>query len=111
MRATVLVLAGAAAVLAAALPAAAAIPVYRATVGPGFTITMPKKPTKPGKIRLIVSDRSAIHNFDLRGPGVRVSTSVPGTGTKTFLVTLKKGLYRFVCDPHSSAMKGAFRVT
>jgi len=25
-------------------------------------------------------------------------------------VTLEKGVYRFVCDPHSSVMKGSFRV-
>jgi len=25
-------------------------------------------------------------------------------------VTLKKGAYRFVCDPHASVMKGSFKV-
>jgi plastocyanin len=31
--------------------------------------------------------------------------------TKTWTVTLKKGTYRYVCDPHSSQMKGSFKVT
>lgn len=109
MRFPVLAFAGAAA-LVVALPATAAVPVYKATVGPGFTITMAKKPTKAGKIRLVVSDRSAIHNFELSGPGVKIATSVPGTGTKTFVVTLKKGTYSFVCVPHKSSMKGGFRI-
>ena len=39
-----------------------------------------------------------------------VKTSVGGTGTKTFTVTLKKGTYKFVCDPHKSVMKGSFTI-
>jgi plastocyanin len=42
---------------------------------------------------------------------VNVKTSVGATGNKTFTVTLKKGTYKFVCDPHASAMKGSFKVT
>ena len=96
--------------LAAALPAAAATPIFKATVGPGFTITMAKKPTKAGKIKLVVADKSSIHNFHLVGPGVNVMTSVSGTGTKTFVITLKKGTYKFVCDPHKSSMHGSFTI-
>lgn len=99
------------AALAIALPAAAATPTFRGTVGPGFTILMVKKPKTPGKIKLVVADRSDDHNFHLRGPGVNVKTSVSAVGTKTFTITLKKGLYRFVCDPHASSMKGSFRIT
>jgi plastocyanin len=98
------------AALVAALPATAAIPVFKGTVGPGFTITMAKKPTKAGKIQLVVSDKSSIHNFHLTGPGVNVKTSVSGTGTKTFTVTLKKGTYKFMCDPHASSMHGSFTI-
>ena len=113
MRRPHLVLAGLAALtgLVAAGPAAAATPTYKGTVGPGFTISMAKKPTKPGKIKLVVSDKSSIHNFHLAGPGVNVKTSVSGTGTKTFTVTLKKGTYTFVCDPHKSIMKGSFKIS
>src|SRR5262245_9551975 len=97
--------------LAVALPAGAATPSYKGTVGPGFTISMSKKPTKAGKVKLVVSDKSSIHNFHLSGPGVNVKTSVGATGTKTFTVTLKKGTYKFVCDPHASVMKGSFKVS
>ena len=96
--------------LAAALPAAAAIPIFKGTVGPGFTITMAKKPAKAGKIKLVISDQSSTHNFHLVGPGVNVMTSVSGTGTKTFVITLRKGKYTFVCDPHKSFMKGSFTI-
>ena len=40
-----------------------------------------------------------------------MKTDVSQTGTKTFTVTLKKGTYRFVCDPHASQMKGSFKVS
>ena len=99
------------AVLVLALPASAATPTYNGTVGPGFTIKMTKKPTKAGKIKLVVADKASIHNFHLTGPGVNVKTSVSGTGTKTFTVTLKKGTYKFICDPHASVMKGSFKVS
>ena len=92
-----------------ALPALAATPVYKGTVGPGFTIKMLTKPTKAGKIKLVISDKSNVHNFHLTGPGVNVKTTVPMIGTKTFTITLKKGTYKFICDPHPF-MKGSFTV-
>ena len=72
------------AMLALAVPALGATPTYKGTVGPGFTIKLAKKPTKAGKIKLVVSDKSDQHNFHLSGPGVNVKTSVGQTGTKTF---------------------------
>ena len=111
MRARLVLTGFAVAGLAAALPAAAATPIFKGTVGPGFTITMAKKPTKAGRIKLVVSDKASIHNFHLVGPGVNVKTSVSGTGTKTFIVTLKKGTYNFFCDPHKSLMHGSFKVS
>jgi plastocyanin len=85
-------------------------------VGPGFTITLTqagKKVTtlKAGKYTIKVSDKSSIHNFHLAGPGVNKSTSVGGTGSSTWTVTLKKGTYKYVCDPHASVMKGSFTVS
>ena len=94
----------------AALPAFAATPVLNGTVGPGFTILMKKKPTKAGKYKLVISDKSSIHNFHLKGPGVNVLTGVGAVGTKTFTITLKKGRYVFVCDPHATIMKGSFTI-
>ena len=108
MRRLVVVLLAVAAVVA--LPAGAATPKLLGTVGPGFTITLTKKPTKAGKYTLVVSDKSSIHNFHLTGPGVNVKTSVAATGSKTFRITLKKGKYSFVCDPHASTMHGTFRI-
>ena len=86
-----------------------------ATVGPGFTIGMKKGSSKVTSLRagsytIKVSDKSNIHNFHLTGPGVNKKTSVPSTGTTTWNVKLKKGTYRFVCDPHAEMMKGSFTV-
>ncbi len=99
-----------AAALVAALPATAATPTVKGSVGPGFVISMATKPTKPGKVKLVVSDKASIHDFHLVGPGVNVKTDVSFVGTKTFALTLKKGTYRFFCDPHKSFMKGSFTI-
>jgi hypothetical protein len=85
--------------------------------GPGFTITLKSgskavKTLQPGTYSIVVSDKSSIHNFHLFGPGVNKKTSVAGTGTMTWKVTLKKGTYTYQCDVHaSSGMKGTFKVT
>jgi plastocyanin len=110
-----LVVAAAVAVLAP--PTASAAPTKLvANVGPGFTITLTKggkKVTtlKPGAYSITVNDKSTAHNFHLTGPGVNKKTSVAFKGTpKAWTVTLKKGTYRYVCDPHASSMKGSVRV-
>ena len=105
----IVLIAALATALAAARPAVAATPTLEGNVGPGFTIKMVTKPTKAGKIKLVIDDKSNIHNFHLTGPGVNVKTSVSAVGSKTFSVTLKKGKYSFVCDPHTF-MKGSFTV-
>jgi plastocyanin len=106
---TVAVLVAVTAAAIVALPVFAATPKITGTVGPGFTISM-KKPTKAGKYTLVVSDKSSIHNFHLKGPNVNVKTTVPATGSKTFTITLKKGKYTFLCDPHPTSMKGSFTI-
>ena len=111
------------AIAAAALAAtgggsAATTKTVNGTVGPGFTITL----TMQGKnvttlkagtpYRFVISDRANIHDFHLSGPGInRVLTGVEFTGTKSFVLRLKKGSYRFVCDPHSGIMHGRFQVS
>src|ERR1700682_4645905 len=40
-----------------------------------------------GTYTLLVHDHSSLHNFDLSGPGVSVSTDIEGVGDKTFTVT------------------------
>ena len=107
----------AAIIAALVVPSAlAATPTLTGTVGPGFTITLKKGTAKVTKLKagayvIKVSDKSKIHNFRLKGPGVNKTTSVGGTGTSTWKVTLKKGKYTFVCDPHASIMKGTFTVS
>lgn len=87
-----------------------------ATVGPGRTISLRSGTSrvsrlKAGRYRIVVRDRSSAHNFHLRGPGVNKRTAVGFKGTATWTVTLRRGRYRFVCDPHAAVMKGSFRVT
>jgi plastocyanin len=96
--------------------ASAATPTLNATDGPGFTITLKKGKTKvtslkAGKYKIVVKDLSNIHNFHLKGPGVDKKTGVGAKGTFTWTVTLKKGAYKFLCDPHAAIMKGSFKVT
>ncbi|MGI8420755.1 MAG: plastocyanin/azurin family copper-binding protein [Gaiellaceae bacterium] len=86
------------------------------TVGPGFTITLTqggKKVTalKAGSYTIKISDKSNIHNFHLSGPGLNKTTSVPKVYSTTWKVTLKKGTYKFVCDPHVSIMHGSVKVS
>jgi plastocyanin len=104
--------------LALALPVSAmSVPKLVGTVGPGFTITLTKggkKVTKlkAGKYTLTVHDKSNIHDFHISGPGLnKVVTTTPQVKTKTMTIKLKKGTYKYVCDPHSSTMKGSFKVT
>ncbi len=108
-----------AAVAALALTAAPAQSATRltATVGPGFTITlktasgMRVTKLKAGSYVITVRDKSNIHNFFLKGPGVTKDSGIAFVGTKTWTVRLKAGKYTFVCTPHASSMKGAFRVS
>ena len=108
------------ALLAAALvvvaSASAATPTLNAVDGPGFTISLKKagvkvKSLKAGKYKIVVKDLSNIHNFHLTGPGINKKTGVGPKGTFTWMVTLKKGTYKYICDPHASIMKGSFKVT
>jgi plastocyanin len=96
---------------------AASAKTVNGTVGPGFTITLTMQGKKVTNLkagtayRFVISDRSDIHDFHLSGPGLnRVLSSVEDTGTKSFVFRLKKGTYRFICDPHSPIMHGSFRV-
>ncbi len=107
----------AAIVAALAVPSAlAATPTLNGVVGPGFTIKLTKAGKKVSKLKagsyvIKVSDKSSAHNFHLTGPGVNKTTSVGKQGSVTWKVKLKKGTYRYVCDPHSSFMKGSFTVS
>jgi plastocyanin len=107
--------------VALAAPAGAATPpLLTGSVGPSFTITLTHSGSKTklatlraGTYRITVSDMSTIHDFHLKGPSgfSRLITTVPFKGTKTITVTLKKGTYTYVCDPHAAGMHGSFKVT
>ena len=93
------------------------LPKLRGTVGPGFTISLkrglvPVKQLKAGKYTFVVSDKAAIHSFQIEGPGLdRAITTVPFVGTKTVTLLLKRGTYKFYCVVHESTMHGSFKVT
>jgi plastocyanin len=118
-RVSVLALIGLVAVVGViSAPVAAAPKVVKGSVGPGFTISLTsggKKVTslKAGvPYKFEITDRSTSHDFHLTGPGVnKTITGVAFTGKKSITVKLKRGTYRFVCDPHASVMKGSFRVS
>jgi plastocyanin len=103
-------------VLASSAPAAAPTPkTVTGVVGPAFNISL-KQHTKavkvlaPGMYIFVIDDKSNIHNFHLEGPGVDKKTGVGATGTFTWRLTLRRGTYKFVCDPHATIMKGKFVV-
>jgi plastocyanin len=104
--------------LVAAAGSSAATPQLVGKVGPdsSFKITLTKSgkkvtKLKPGKYVIVVHDTATSHNFHLKGPGVDKKTSVAGKATQTWKVTLKKGKYTYVCDPHAQlGMKGSFTV-
>jgi len=107
-----------AALAAASSGSAATAKTVNGTVGPGFTIGLTMQGKKLTKLkagtayRFVISDRSSSHDFHLSGPGLnRVLTGVGYTGTKSFVLRLKKGSYRFVCDPHDEIMHGSFQVS
>ena len=113
-RIAVPVLAGAIA-LAGSSAFAAGPQTITGTDGPGFTITLKQHARKvtalpPATYLFVISDNSNIHNFHLIGPGVNKKTSVGGTGKTTWRLTLRKGTYRYICDPHATIMKGSFVV-
>lgn len=96
--------------------AIAATPTLKGTVGPGFTITLTKAGAKVTKLKagtyvIKIADKSSIHNFRLKGPGVNKTTSVAGMASATWTVKLKPGKYTYVCDPHATLMKGTFTVS
>src|SRR3989442_196605 len=109
-----LLLLAAAAALASA--AGADTPTLQGSVGPGFSISLTDSAGSavthldPGAYGVHVVDQGDIHNFHLVGPGVDKATSIEGTGTVDWQVTLADGTYRFLCDAHPTLMKGSFTV-
>ena len=109
-------LTAAAAIAAVPASATAAGTTLTGTVGPEDTIALTNgaghnvSTLKAGSYTIVIQDKANDHNFHLTGPGVNRTTSVGGTGRTVWHVTLKRGTYRFVCDPHASFMKGSLTV-
>lgn len=97
--------------------AAAQAAALRGIVGPRFTITLETaqgtvvKKLEAGMYTIRIRDLSPIHNFHLFGPGVNKLTAVQKTGSATWTVRLKPGVYRYRCDPHRTIMRGSFTVS
>jgi hypothetical protein len=118
----VIVMAAALAAAGAAFSRSSATPTLKGVVGPGFTISLKKggtkvKTLKAGKYKIVVSDKSSIHNFTLErekpsSPHMEKHiTSTGGTGTKTLVWTLKPGSWRAYCSIHEAQMHQDFKVT
>jgi plastocyanin len=69
------------------------------------------KKVKAGTYRIKIEDKATIHNFHLMGPGVNKKTSISGRTETIWTVHLRRGTYKFRCDPHPTTMRGSFRVT
>jgi Copper binding proteins, plastocyanin/azurin family len=69
-----------------------------ASVSPSGGATLSARSAKSGAYKVVVRDRSARHNFRLRGRGVNRATSTRFVGSVTWRVRLAKGVYRFGSD-------------
>jgi plastocyanin len=81
------------------------------SVGPGAKIDLKRGPRRvtslaAGLYLFVVSDRSAIDNFHLIGPGVNRKTGVGAKGTVRWTVRLKKGLHVYRSDMHVKLRRG-----
>jgi hypothetical protein len=85
-------------------------------LGPGFTIAIENArghrvaSVPPGRYRITIHDLSAFLDFHLHGPGVNKRTTVAGTGTTTWTVSLRKGTYTYDCDAHANIVTGRLTV-
>jgi hypothetical protein len=118
----VLVIAAALAAAGAAFSRSSATPTLKGVVGPGYTISLKKggkkvKTLKAGKYKIVISDKSSIHNFTLERekpskPHMEKHiTATSFTGSKTLVWTLKPGSWRAYCSIHEALMHQDFKVT
>ena len=76
------------------------------SVGPGAKIDLKRGAKRvtslaAGLYLVVVSDRSALDNFHLTGPGVNRKTGVAAKGTVRWTLRLKKGLHVYRSDAHA----------
>jgi hypothetical protein len=63
-----------------------------------------------GRYRIAVTDASRSDDFHLAGPGVNERTGIQFTGSATWTVKLRKGIYRYRSDRPHSKLLGTFFV-
>jgi hypothetical protein len=86
------------------------------SVGPKATIALRTsdgraiKRLKAGVFVIVVSDRSRVNNFHVRGPGISPDrrTGVRFVGRVTWRLRLVEGRYAYFSDRHPVAMRGSF---
>ena len=72
---------------------------------------------KAGKYKFVIADKSTFHNFTVERehpskPKLEKHiTSTPFTGSKTLVMTLKPGSWRYYCSLHETQMHHDFKVT
>lgn len=114
--------AAALAVAGAALSSGTSMPTLKGVTGPGYSVSLMKggkkvKTLKAGKYKIVVSDKSTFHSsvLEREKPSTpkleKDITGVAFTGTKTVVMTLKPGSWRFYCKIHESQMHQDFKVT
>lgn len=105
-----------------ALSRTSSTPMLKGVVGPGYSVSLTKggkkvKSLKAGKYKVVVSDKSGFHNSVLereKPEKPKLEKDITGTGftgTKTIVMTLKPGSWRFYCSVHESQMHQDFKVT
>jgi plastocyanin len=108
-------------VAGAAFSRSTSTPTLKGVVGPGYTIKLTKggkrvKSLKAGKYRFVISDKSTFHNFTVERekpakPKLEKHiTSTAFKGSKTIVMTLKPGSWRFYCSIHEAQMHSDFAV-
>lgn len=110
-----LLLIAAAAVLV--FPAAAHGKTYYATVAGTKTITLKRadgtivRRVPRGLHTFVIRDRSAIHDFHLRGGGIHRFTGVAFVGQRTWSgLRIRAGVtYTYWCQPHADVMTRRFK--
>jgi hypothetical protein len=118
LRLRILLFVAVAALATASIAGSMTVPKLFGTVGPGFTISLKDakgkavKQLKAGKYTFVIKDKSSIHTFSLKGPGInKTLTTAAFVGSKSVTLTLKAGSFTFYCATHPTIMKGTFKVT
>jgi len=108
-------------VAGAAFSRSTATPTLKGVVGPGYSIKLTKggkrvKSLKAGKYRFVITDKSTFHNFTVERekpskPKLEKHiTSTAFKGSKTIVMTLKRGSWSYYCSIHEAQMHGDFTV-